>query len=148
MSQKRPRIIGTTEEAIDKEEVALGRKLPPSLRLWLVENNGLGISDITIFPILDQRDLRSTWDSIDRRFKTGWKEWLANFDEHSSAFDHLLPFADFGSGDYYCLDYSQLNSNGETPVVKWSHVTGKTEHSADSFSAFAIKAKEGDFSGD
>ncbi|MBB5032053.1 SMI1/KNR4 family protein [Prosthecobacter vanneervenii] len=148
MSQKRPRIIGTTDEAIDKAEAALDRKLPPSLRSWLIQNNGLGIEDITIFPVLDQRDPRTTWDSIDKRVNTGWKDWISNFDEDSGAFSHLLPFADFGSGDYYCLDYSRVNPQGEPPVVKWSHETGETEHRADSFSEFAIMAKEGEFSGD
>lgn len=148
MSQKRPRIIGTTDEAIDAAEAALNRKLPASLRSWFLQNNGLGIRDISIFPILDRRDVRTTWESIDRRFKTGWQDWLANFDGQEDDFDDLLPFADFGSGDYYCLDYSRLRPDGETPVVKWSHETGETEDRADSFSAFAIKAKEGEFSGD
>lgn len=148
MSQKRPRIIGTTDEAIDAAEAALNRKLPASLRSWFLQNNGLGIRDISIFPILDQRDVRTTWESIDRRFKTGWQDWLANFGGQEDAFDDLLPFAEFGSGDYYCLDYSRLRPDGETPVVKWSHETGETEDRADSFSAFAIKAKEGEFSGD
>ena len=148
MSQKRPRIIGTTDEAIDKAEAALGRKLPHSLRHWLLQNNGRGIEDVTIFPVFDSRDARTTWDSIDKRFNTGWKDWLANFDEGLDAFSHLLPFADFGSGDYYCLDYSQVSTSGEPPVVKWSHETGETEHRADTFSEFAIMAKEGEFSDD
>lgn len=148
MSQKRPRVIGTTDEAINEAETALDRKLPPSLRLWLLQNNGLGIRDVTIFPVLDQRDVRSTWESIDRRYKNGWQEWLANFDESAGTFDHLLPFADFGSGDYYCLDYSRAEATGEAPVVRWSHETGETEDRAESFSVFAIKAKEGEFNED
>jgi hypothetical protein len=148
MSIKRPRVIGTTDSAIERAEKALCRKLPQSFRLWLLQNNGLGVEDITIFPVQDDRDIRMTWDSINRRFEEGWKEWLANFECGDLDFTHLLPFADFGSGDYYCFDYSRLKPDGEAPVVRWSHETGKTDDRANSFSEFAAKAKAGEFKAD
>jgi len=43
MSNKRKRVIGTTEEYVAKAEGERGRRLPPSFRLWLMENNGRSI---------------------------------------------------------------------------------------------------------
>jgi hypothetical protein len=130
MSSKRSRVIGTTDDAIARAEAALGRALPPSFRAWLRQNNGKGIEGVAIFPVMDQRDPRMTWDSIDRQFREGWARWLDNFSDEQRDFTHLLPFADFGTGDYYCFDYSRLDSQGEAPVVRWSHETGDTDDRA------------------
>jgi SMI1-KNR4 cell-wall len=148
MSSKRPRVFGTTEDAIAKAEAALGRALPPSFRAWLLQNNGHSIAGVTIFPVMDQRDPRMTWDSIDRQFREVWAGGLANFDDEQRDFTHLLPFADYGSGDYYCFDYSRLDSQGEPPVVRWSHEIGDTEDRAASFSQFVAKAQARDFDSD
>jgi cell wall assembly regulator SMI1 len=144
MSKKHPRIFGTTDDAIAKAEAALGRTFPSSFRAWLREHNGRSIEDVTIFPVMDERDPRMTWDSIDRRFREGWAGWLSNFADEQRDFTHLLPFADFGTGDYYCFDYSRLDSKGEAPVVRWSHETGETDDRSPSFSEFvtAIQARE------
>src|SRR5687767_217647 len=98
MSSKRPRVFGTSDDAIAKAEVALSRRFPPSFRAWLMENNGRGIEGVTIFPVMDPRDARMTWDSIDRRYREGWREWLSNFEGEQRVFEHLLPFADYGTG--------------------------------------------------
>jgi len=148
MSSKRPKVFGTTEDAIARAEAALGRTFPPSFRAWLLQNNGHGIEGVTIFPVMDERDPRMTWDSIDRRFREGWAGWLANFDDEDRDFTHLLPFADYGTGDYYCFDYSRLNSQGEAPVVRWSHEIGDTDDRAPSFSEFASKVQAGEFDND
>lgn len=148
MSGKRPRVFGTTEDAIAKAEAVLSRTFPTSFHAWLLENNGRSIEDVTIFPVMDERDPRMTWDSIDRRFRAGWADWLANFDDEERDFTHLLPFADYGSGDYYCFDYSRLDPRGETPVVRWSHETGETDDRAESFAEFVIKCGAGDFHAD
>jgi hypothetical protein len=148
MSSKRSRVFGTTEEAIAKAEAALGRKFPPSFRAWLLENNGHNIEGVSVFPVMDPRDPRMTWDSIDRQFRDCWTSWLSNFDDEGRDFTHLLPFADYGTGDYYCFDYSRSDSHGETPVVRWSHETGDTDNRAESFSEFAIKVKAGEFDDD
>ncbi len=60
-------------------------------------------------------------------------------------FEHLLPFADFGTGDYYCFDYEGVPSDQEPPVVHWSHETGETEPRATSFRDFVVKATAGAF---
>ncbi len=56
----RSRIIGTVEEALQIEESLLGRKLPRSFRNWLLENNGLDIGEVHIYPVRDERDTRKT----------------------------------------------------------------------------------------
>ena len=145
MSSKRPRIFGTTEDAIAKAESALSRRFPPSFRAWLLQNNGKSIEGVTIFPVMDERDPRMTWDSIDRQFRVGWAGWLANSEDEQRDFTHLLPFADYGTGDYYCFDYSRLDSHGEPTVVRWSHETGDTDDRATSFSEFITKIQAGEF---
>ena len=136
MSQKRPRVIGTTPDAILRAEAALRQSLPKSFRSWLLEHNGTALNYVCIFPVLDDRDQRSTWDSIDRRFRSGWTEWLEIHRDAHHDLSVLLPFGDFGTGDYYCFDQSLIGAFGEAPVVLWSHETADTEHRADSFSEF------------
>jgi cell wall assembly regulator SMI1 len=143
MSAKHPRVIGTTEEAIARAEGSLKRMLPPSFREWILANNGLGISDITIFPVRDERDPRKTWESIDYRFRNSWAAWLRNFEDDNRDFPHLIPFAEYGTGDFYCFDYSKPSSGGEVAVVRWSHETGETELRARSFSEFVELAAAG-----
>ncbi|WP_063768040.1 SMI1/KNR4 family protein [Verrucomicrobium sp. BvORR106] len=148
MSGKHPRVFGTTDDAIANAEAALGRTFPPSFRGWLLQNNGHGIEAVTIFPVMDRRDPRMTWDSIDRRFREGWTRWLDNFADEQRDFTHLLPFADYGTGDYYCFDYSRRDSQGESPVVRWSHETGDTDDRGASFPEFATKVQAGEFDND
>jgi hypothetical protein len=107
MSKKRPRIIGTTEEAIAKAETELNFKFPSAFCYWLIQNNGLGFESISIFPVFDERDPRKTFDSIVRNYNDNWLAWLENFEDEEINFEHLLPFAEFGTGDYYCFDYSK-----------------------------------------
>jgi|SRR5215213_2888215 len=145
MSNKKPRIIGTTEEAVTKAETELNFKFPNSFRNWLIQNNGLGFEGISIFPVFDERDARKTWDSIVRNYNENWLAWLENFSDEDLSFEHLLPFAEFGTGDYYCFDYSKIDSKGETPIVHWSHETGETKFRGENFQDFLEKFKRGDF---
>ena len=142
------RTIGTTEDSVARAERELGRRLPPSFRRWLIENNGLGLGSVHIYPVLDDRDPRKTWDSIVRNFKVGWEAWLEIFETERDAFADLLPFADFGTGDYYCLDYSKLGDTGEPVVVLWSHETGECEDRGESFEDFARRLQAGEFASD
>lgn len=145
MSSKRKRVIGTTHEAIDKAENELNFKFPLSFRDWLIENNGLSVENISIFPVFDERDPRKTWDSIVRNFNENWLGWLENFEGGGFDFSQLLPFAEFGTGDYYCFDYSKVDSDGEVLVVHWSHETGETDFRGKNFGDFLVKLKRGDF---
>lgn len=144
MSSKSQRVIGTTVEAIQKAEAALDRQFSVSFVNWLIERNGLGINGITIFPVYDERDPRKTWDSIVRHYENSWAEWVSNFEDDQD-FSHLLPFAEYGTGDFYCFDYSSPTSDGEYKIVRWSHETGETEHRADSFQEFNQLALNGDY---
>ena len=142
MSAKHKRVIGTTDAAIEAAEAQLGLRLPPSFRAWLLRNNGLGVEDVFIFPVYDERDPRKTWDSIVRQYEGGrWvHEGLAEIN-----FQHLLPFASCGSGDYCCFDLSRRQETGEAPVVLWSHETGETADRGRTFADFVARLERGDF---
>lgn len=152
MSGRTQRVIGTTEEAIAKAEKELNCRFPPSFRAWLLENNGLQVDGVdSIYPVFDERDPRKTWDSIVRNYKEGsWAQWIADFEDYGDGFnfDHLLPFAEVGSGDCYCFDYSRKLEGGETPVVVWLHESGETESRAETFADFLAKAKLGEYDDD
>ena len=98
--------------------------------------------------MLDDRDPRKTWNSIDREFVGSWAAWLQNFEDEGRDFSHLLPFAEFGTGDFYCFDYTGEHPDGEYPVVRWSHETGDTEPRAKSFTEFALRVVAGDYDHD
>ncbi|AZC16888.1 SMI1/KNR4 family protein [Pseudomonas sp. CMR5c] len=132
------RVIGTTIEAIRAAEAALGRALPRSFRDWLLEHNGKALGALEVFPVFDARDPRKTWESIVRHFQGGWQAWLDNFEGRAVECSSLLPFAQFGTGDYYCFDYALLGDAGEPRVVLWSHETGRTSAVADSYGAFLV----------
>lgn len=135
----KPRVIGTTRKAIRAAEAELGRDLPESFSAWLLANNGKAIGALVVFPVQDPRDPRKTWDSIVRRFNEDWRESKENCPDTLVAYHDLLPFAEFGTGDYYCFDYRTLGSAGEPIVVLWSHETGRISPVADSFGAFVAE---------
>ena len=127
--------IGTTPDAITAAEQALGRGLPASYVQWLLVNNGRALGALSVFPVYDADHARKTWESITRHYDTSWQEWL----EHTAAGDEahaLLPFAQFGTGDYYCFDYAKTGPSGEPVVVLWSHETGATTAVAPDFASF------------
>ncbi len=133
---KRQRIIGTSLEAVRLEEARLCKTLPPSFVAWLLQNNGLDIEGVHIYPVKDDRDIRKTWDSISHNYENGWASWVANFEGQNIDFSNILPFANYGTGDYYCFDYSQMLPNGECSIVRWSHETGECEFRASTFAEF------------
>ena len=126
--------IGTSPVAIAAAEQALARALPPSYVAWLLENNGRALGALCVFPVYDAANARKTWESISRHYNTDWQEWLAHADGDNAA--ALLPFAQFGTGDYYCFDYAQTGPSGEPVVVLWSHETGAATMVAPDFAAF------------
>ena len=140
---KPTRVIGTTDAALSAAESEIGFQLPTTFRKWLLENNGKSIEDITIFPVFDERDPRKTWDSIVRNYNSNWSSWLDNFGLEYD-FSNLLPFGEFGSGDYFCFDYSKLGAAQEPIVVIWSHETGDTDFVADGFSKLVELAESGE----
>ena len=139
------RVIGTTEGAIALAEAELHRARPPSFRTWLLQNNGKGIDSVSVFPVVDARDKRKTWDSIVRQQKL-WQSYCEDvFPGQAERFACLLPFAHFGTGDYYCFEYSGVAPEGETKVVAWSHETGDTKPRGTSFTDFVSRLAVGEF---
>ncbi|MDO8032097.1 SMI1/KNR4 family protein [Janthinobacterium sp. SUN128] len=130
--------IGTTLDAIAAAEQALGRELPASHVQWLLANNGRALGALTIFPVYDADHARKTWESITRHYREGWQEWLESMGDSGNNASSLLPFAQFGTGDYYCFDYAQTGPTGEPVVVLWSHETGAATAVAPGFAAFLI----------
>ena len=130
--------IGTSLAAIAAAEQALGRTLPASYVQWLLLNNGRALGALSVFPVYDEANARKTWESIARHYNTSWQEWLENVGANGSDAASLLPFAQFGSGDYYCFDYAQTGRTGEPVVVLWSHETGATSTVAPDFASFLI----------
>lgn len=128
-------MIGTTDSAILMAVSELGFQFPATFREWLKQNNGRSMEDVIIFPVFDERDPRKTWDSIVRNYQINWKTWLDNFGSEYD-FSHLLPFGEFGSGDYFCFDFSKTGKSGEPVLVLWSHETGETEFVANDFAEF------------
>lgn len=145
---KRARAIGTSAQAIAAAEAELGCKFPSSFREWLLKNNGLGIEGVRIFPVFDERDARKTWNSIVRAHHLAKGYWADAFAGDKCSFDYLLAFAEFGTGDYYCFDYSQPTEVGEWMVVHVSHETGNRSRRARTFTEFAGKVASGDYSED
>ena len=140
-----PRVIGTTEGAIALAEIELRRALPDSFRSWLLQNNGKGLGSVTVFPVLDERDKRKTWDSIVRQHRL-WQSYCEDvFARKTEQLACLLPFAELGTGDYYCFDYSAVDSTGEVRVVHWSHETGDTTPRGECFADFASRLERGRF---
>ncbi|MCO7608840.1 SMI1/KNR4 family protein [Pseudomonas chlororaphis] len=130
------RVIGTTIEAIRSAETALGRTLPGSFVEWLLDHNGKALGALEVFPVFDARDPRKTWESIVRHFEGNWQAWQDNVCADPAGFSRWLPFAQFGTGDFYCFDYAVLGQAAEPVVVLWSHETGRTTVVADSYGAF------------
>jgi len=139
----RARVIGTTPAAIARAEAELGRSLPQSFRAWLLANNGRSLDSINVFPVLDERDRRKTWSSIVHENEI-WRSYCEDvFPDESTRFEQLIAFADFGTGDYYCFDYSNPGEDLEAKVVHWSHETGDSSPRAASFTAFAHDLAQG-----
>jgi len=137
------RVIGTTDSAISGAEGELGFQLPFTFREWLKQNNGRSIEDVTVFPVFDERDPRKTWDSIVRNYTSNWKSWLENYGPEYD-FSNLLPFGEFGSGDYFCFDFSHIGESGEPIVALWSHDTGEINFVAHDFAEFAGLVEAGE----
>ena len=145
---RRHRVIGTSPDAIAKAEAEVGFRFPSSFRSWLIEKNGLGIESVSIFPVFDKRDPRKTSDSIVRENAVAKSYWSDVFAKGGHSFEDLLAFGEFGTGDYYCFDYSAPTEPGEFMVVHVSHETGERSPRARTFCEFAEKVVAGEFDDD
>jgi len=144
-SMIRTSTTGTTTVEIEAAEASLGRALPYSFATWLLLNNGRSLGGLLVFPVFDARNPRKTWNSIVRHYNEGWREWRDTFDHTGADFSNLLPFAESGTGDYYCFDYDRTDASLEPDVVLWSHETGETAHVANDFATFlSMQGHEGE----
>ncbi len=141
---KRRRVIGTTASCIEDAEKQLRFALPPSFRTWPLDNNGMPLRTVSIFPVFDPRDPRKTADSIVREYTSNWQS-LRNTSGDADKFAFLLPFAQFGTGDYYCFDYRYIVASGEVPVVLWNHQTEECEYRNPDFATFVERLVNGEF---
>ena len=152
MAGRTARVIGTSLEAIHKAEQEVGFSFPPSFRDWLEANNGRSVGSVArIYPVFDDRDPRTTWDSISRNFTQNWADWIENFtpsERERLGFGDLLPIAEVGDGDLYCFDYNKQTSEGEVPVVRWSHETGEKDIVATSFADLVEKLEDDELDDD
>ena len=132
---KRKQMLSTTDDAIDRAEQALGRKLPASAREWYREHNGKG----PFAPIRDEREPR-TWDDL-VELREGFVEYSADcFGLPEPDIEHLLTI--LCEGDYVCLDYG--DGAAEPRVVLVSHETGEAEPLAPTFRDFVDSHERGD----
>jgi cell wall assembly regulator SMI1 len=125
---KRKRVIGTTDEAIERTEAILGRTLPPSLRQWYLAHNGSG----ALSPVRDERDPR-TWNDL-LELREQFVQSAEDLGIVPGDVEQLVPIIDPG-GDTVCLDYT--SRHGEEPrVVLVSHEDGTIQELAPSFGEF------------
>ncbi len=96
---------------IEKAEEILEVKLPKTYKFFLIEQGFGGPKDLIIYGLVD--------DSIENLKSSGFV-WGIIEDRKSLEYPHhILRIYDIGDGSTYCLDTSQMNQDGECPVVVW-----------------------------
>jgi hypothetical protein len=99
------------ENIIFKAELILGLKFPPSYRFFL-QTVGAGGPGKAYIPGL----ITNTSQAL----KDGGIVWGELTDREKGFHPkHLINIHDVGEGTTYCLDTSQMNEEGECPVVAW-----------------------------
>lgn len=99
------------KEIVDKAEKDIGITFPHSYRTFLEKYgyggvNSLDINGVTQYNFQDSGQGGVVWRILEER-----KSFSFPF--------HLIPIYDVGEGTTYCLDTSQMNEEGECPVVAW-----------------------------
>ena len=113
---------------IEKAEVALGLRFPPTYKRFLAELGCGDIEGLEFYGIIDD-DFESSsvpnaiWLTLDER-KLGLPNNLI-----------LIYAAD--NGAYYALDADQVNSEGEYPVVSYE-LNGNTVRIAEDYGSFML----------
>ncbi len=126
-----------TENLICRAEAALGQSFPPTYRKFLSRLGCGSIWGDEFYGLLDDNFEHSTvpngiWLTLDERRSSGLP-------------DSLIVIGATGDGGNYAIDVSQVNSEGENPVVEWWF--GDPPHCkvvADDFGAFLWAAFRGD----
>jgi hypothetical protein len=142
---KRKRIVGTTPEAVEATEKALGRRLPPSFREWILAHNGTGgIEDVEIYPVPDSRAPRTLQDNI-LHHDEAWREG-ADLEPLESRLRHMLPFGGSVNDEtrIFCFDYGTTDpmSPMERPVVCLWTDSEEMEPYGESFAEFCRRYEQ------
>ena len=104
-STKKPPLL------VDTAEQILGVKFPLTYRTF-VETKGHGGPGNVFIPGIFENDLNKIKDS--------GVVWGVLEDRNGLGYPmHLIKLYDVGEGTTYCLDTSQMNEEGECPVVAW-----------------------------
>jgi hypothetical protein len=113
-------------------EKALGLALPPTYRRFVSELGAGNVGPREFYGAIDSNFVDSSvpdgiWLTLDERERFGFPK-------------HLVIVGDTGMGEYYALDSSRRDANGECPVVIW--VAGQSKDGdvlevvADDFGSF------------
>ncbi|ODS37091.1 MAG: hypothetical protein A7316_02185 [Candidatus Altiarchaeales archaeon WOR_SM1_86-2] len=108
---------GANIEEIKEAEKILGVKLPESYKRFLQDFNGGGIGHFVICGIgedhPDYQGMNIVKLTLELRNDYRPNYYIPN---------NLIPFYDYGNGDYDCFDTNKFEE-GECPVVVWNHET-------------------------
>ena len=122
-------------ELINKAEEALGAKFPPTYRRFVCELGAGAFASSEFNGVIDDDFEHSCVpDAI----------WLTLKCRKSypDAMSYII-VSDTGDGGYYALDISQVNADGESPVVEWwPGATGAIDNGktiAEDFGAFMLQ---------
>ncbi|CAG9001018.1 MAG: hypothetical protein CENE_03026 [Candidatus Celerinatantimonas neptuna] len=114
---------------IEKAELALNLKFPPSYRIFL---KTLGCGDIEGLEFYGLIDGNFESSSVPNAI------WLTLYERKASALpDHLVLIYGVDDGTFYAVDTKITGLNGENPIVRY-RADGVTEKVADSFGSFLL----------
>jgi hypothetical protein len=98
------------EDLIEEAQIYLGVYFPISYKMFLRKFGFISLGGCEIYGVIDSDFINSTVpDAI----------WFS-YDNRQYGLPHyMLQIYSVGEGTTYCLDTSQMNSEGECPVVAW-----------------------------
>ncbi len=99
------------ENLIEKAEQDLDLQFPKTYRKFLKEYGYGGINSLDIDGITEYKFDGSDYGGV------VWN--TLNYRNDFSYPKYLIPIYNVGEGTIYCLDTSQMNEEGECPVVAW-----------------------------
>lgn len=109
----RARFVGPRDAGlVSAAEEALGVPLPPTYRRFVTELGAGSVGGREFYGAIDENFLGSSipdgiWLTLDERERFGFPK-------------HLVIVGDTGMGEYYVLDTSRRDADGECPVVIWA----------------------------
>ena len=117
-----------SDDLIAKAEQALVLKFPPSYKQFLNKLGCGGIEGSEIFGVIDENfEKAGIPDGI----------WLTLDERKSGLPEYFVVVSEVGDGAYYVLDTSQVDVDGECPVVTYE-INGSSEKVADDFGSFLL----------